>query len=68
MEIQKIKETIEAILFAAGRTVTQEELIIALEIDKNQIEEIIKNMQEEYKNRGIELIKIEKHMTVYIFG
>ena len=59
MEIQKIKETIEAILFAAGRMVTIEELVLALEIDKNQIEEIIENMKEDYKTRGIELIKIE---------
>ena len=59
MEIQKMKEIIEAILFAAGRIVTQEELVLALEIDGNQIEEIIKNMQEEFKTRGIEIIKIE---------
>ena len=59
MEIQKIKSIIEAILFAAGRTVTQEELVLALEIDKNQIEEIIKSIQEEYKTRGIEIIKVE---------
>ena len=49
MEIQKIKETIEAILFAVGRMVTIEELVLALEIDKNQLEE----------TRGIELIKTE---------
>ena len=59
MEIQKMKEIIEAILFAAGRVVTQEELVLALEIDGNQIEELIKNMQEEFKTRGIEIIKIE---------
>ena len=59
MEIQKMKEIIEAILFAAGRVVTQEELVLALEIDKNEIEEIIKNMQEEFKTRGIEIIKVE---------
>ena len=59
MEIQKIKAIIEAVLFAAGRTVTEEELILALEIDKKQIEEIIRNMQEEYKERGIEIIKID---------
>ena len=56
---QKIKAIIEAILFSAGRTVTQEELVLALEIDKNQIEEIIKNMQEEFETRGIEIIKID---------
>ena len=59
MEIQKIKTIIEAILFASGRIVSIEELILALEIDKEQIEKIIKNMQEEYKTRGIEIIKID---------
>lgn len=59
MEIEKIKAIIEAILFSAGRIVTQEELILALELNKEQIEPIIKQMQEEYKNRGIELIKVE---------
>ena len=59
MEIQKIKSIIEAILFAAGRIVSEEELMLALELDKEQIEQIIRNMQEEYKTRGIEIIKVE---------
>lgn len=59
MEIQKQKGIIEAILFSAGRVVTQEELVLALEIDKKQIEELVKNMQKEFANRGIEIIKIE---------
>lgn len=59
MEIQKQKEILEAILFAAGRVVTQEELVLALEIDKKQIEELVKNMQKEFANRGIEIIKVE---------
>ena len=37
MEIQKIKAIIEAVLFASGRIVTEEELVLALEIDKKQI-------------------------------
>ena len=49
MEIQKIKAIIEAILFSAGRIVEQEELILTLEIDKNEIEKIIKEMQEEFQ-------------------
>ena len=60
MEIQKIKSIIEAILFAAGRIVSEEELMLALELDKEQIEQIIRNMQEEYKTRGIEIIKVEE--------
>ncbi len=60
MEIQKIKSIIEAILFAAGRIVSEEELMLALELDKEQIEQIIRNMKEEYETRGIEIIKVEK--------
>lgn len=61
MEIQKVKAIIEAILFAAGRQVNIKEFIIALEIDREKVENIILNMQEEYKkeDRGIEIIKIE---------
>ena len=61
MEIQKIESIIEAILFAAGREVNIKEFIMALEMNKEEIENIILSMQEEYKNenRGIEIIKIE---------
>ena len=59
MEIEKKKKIIEAILFSAGRAVTEEELVLALEIDKEQIEKIIRNMQNEYITRGIEIIKVE---------
>lgn len=59
MEIEKIKNTIEAICFAAGRAVTTEELILTLEINKNELETIVESMQEEYKQRGIELIKVD---------
>ena len=34
MEIEKIKSIIEAILFAAGREVTVNELVMSLEISK----------------------------------
>lgn len=61
MEIDKIKSIIEAILFAAGRQVNIKEFIITFELPKEDIENIIASMQEEYKkeNRGIEIIKIE---------
>lgn len=61
MEIEKIKAIIEAILFAAGRIVTEEELILNLEISKENIQNIIQSMQEDYKNenRGIEIIKVD---------
>lgn len=59
MEIEKIKAIIEAILFAAGRIVKDEELMVNLELTKEDLETIIQSMQEDYKNRGIEIIKIE---------
>ncbi len=62
MEINQLKSIIEAILFTAGRPVTQKELVLSLEISEEDIENIIANMQEEYKQetRGIEIIKINQ--------
>ena len=61
MEIEKSKAIIEAILFAAGRIVKSSELILVLEKNEEEINTIIKSMQEEYKanNRGIEIIQVE---------
>ena len=59
MDTENIKKIIEAICFSAGRIVTIEELMLTLEISKNELDEIISSMQEEYKQRGIELIKVE---------
>lgn len=59
MEIEEIKKAIEAILFAAGRIVTEEELMMVLEKSKEDIKLIIQTMQEEYQKRGIEIIKID---------
>lgn len=62
MEIEKIKSIIEAILFAAGRQVNIKELMISLELPKDDLENIIVSMQEDYKvqNRGIEIIKVDE--------
>ena len=61
MEIEKIKAIIEAILFAAGRQVKTRELMIALVLPNDDLENIIASMQEDYKNenRGIEIIKVK---------
>ena len=61
MEIEKIKSIIEAILFATGRQVNIKELMISLELSKDDLESIIVSMQEDYKtqNRGIEIIKVD---------
>ena len=61
MEIEKIKSIIEAILFAAGRQVNIKELMMDLELPKDDLENVIVSMQDDYKNqnRGIEIIKVE---------
>ena len=61
MEINQKKGIIEAILFAAGRPVGKKEFMLALEMNQEDIDNIVKSMQEEYKseNRGIELIEID---------
>lgn len=59
MEIQEMKAIIEAILFAVGRAVSQEELMIALEIDKKQLEELMDTIKKDYDMSGIEIIKVE---------
>ena len=61
MEIEQTKAIIEAILFAAGRPVTENELMLNLELSKDDIKQIIESMKEDYKNlnRGIEIIEIE---------
>ena len=60
MELEKIQSIIESTLFAAGRMVSIEEIELALEVSRVDLEKILDKMQEEYKEekRGIELIKL----------
>lgn len=66
MEQENLKGTIEAILFAAGREVNIKELSLVLEKSKEEIEELINEMNLEYqdKNRGIEIIQIEDNFQL----
>ena len=49
-------------LFAAGRAVTINELVINLELSREDIQTAITEMQEEYENesRGIEIVKVDE--------
>lgn len=60
MELEKIESIIESMLFASGRMVSIDEMELALEVSKADLEKILEKMQEEYKDekRGIELIKL----------
>ena len=62
MEKERIKGIIEAMLFAAGRAVTINELVINLELSREDIQTAITEMQEEYENesRGIEIVKVDE--------
>ena len=48
-------------LFSSGRAISKDELVLNLEMSKDEIEDVIKIMKEEYKkeDRGIELIEID---------
>ena len=59
-ENNNYEQIIEAILFAAGRVVTEQELMIALEMSQEKIENIIDKMQIRYEKSGIQIIKVEK--------
>ena len=60
--MKKAKGTIEAILFSAGNPVEVKDLQLVLEKSKSEIEEIINQMNKEYKvnSRGIEIIKADE--------
>ena len=45
MEIEKIKQIIEGIMFAVGREVSVKELSSVLELTPENVEEIIENMK-----------------------
>lgn len=62
MNIEQIKSIIEAILFAAGRVVSVNELMSALEVNSEDIIKIIDNMKVEYEkeDRGMEIIKVDE--------
>ena len=53
MEKEEAKAIIEAILFAAGRVVTEQELMIALEISQEKIENIINQASKNTNDKTI---------------
>ena len=60
MEIEKIKQIIESIMFAVGREVSVNELSSVLELAPENVEEIIENMRTEFEEagRGVQIIKV----------
>ena len=60
MEIEKIKQIIESIMFAVGRDVSINELSSVLELAPENVEEIIESMRAEFEEegRGVQIIKV----------
>ena len=60
MKIDKMKEAIEAILFASGRVVEIKELMLIFELSYEELDSILQSMKAEFENanRGIEIIKV----------
>ena len=60
MEIGKIKQIIESIMFAVGRDISVTELSSALELAPENVEEIIESMRVEFEDaqRGVQIIKV----------
>ena len=67
-ENNNYEQIIEAILFAAGRVVAEQELMIALEMSQEKIENIINKMQIRYEKSGIQIIKVEKGYQMCIIN
>jgi len=57
--MENIEQIIESILFAAGRTVKLDELMLVLEINKEDWINIIENMRLKFDERGIEIVKVD---------
>lgn len=61
MEIKKIQNAMEAILFASGEAVDLERLAQALELDKPTAEKIMRNLMDGYHQRGggVRIVKLD---------
>ena len=60
MEIDKIKQIIESIMFALGREVSINELSSVLELSPENVQEIVESMKVEFEEagRGIQIINL----------
>ncbi len=61
MELQWVKNALEALLFACGEPVTAAQLAEALELDTDTVQRLLRDMQAEYDgpDRGLQLLHLE---------
>ncbi|MFQ5885759.1 MAG: SMC-Scp complex subunit ScpB [Anaerolineae bacterium] len=55
MELEEAKEAIEALLFLAGEPVPLGQLMRALEVERELVEEALRSLAQEYKGRGLRI-------------
>lgn len=60
LEANEIRSALEAILFAAGEPISAERLCMALELTRNQVDELCKELADQYsyERRGIRLLRL----------
>lgn len=60
LEANEIRSALEAILFAAGEPISAERLCMALELTRNQVDELCKELADQYsyQRRGIRLLRL----------
>ena len=54
-----VKAIIEAMLFSSGREIEEKEFLSLLELSKEEFSNIINELQKDYENRGMDLIKVD---------
>ena len=67
-EKSELKNIIEAILFVSGRPLGSDEISVKIEINKKQVEELIKELAFEYqeRNTSIEIVQIGDKFSMQI--
>lgn len=66
MEQRKLKNTVEAVIFACGTPIEAERIAQALELSVEEITAVCDSLVEEYKNadRGIRIIRLNKSYQI----
>lgn len=65
---EKLKPTLEAILFSSGRPINIDELKATLKIDEQEIKNTLDKLKEEYDNRksGLEIFYFQNHYVMQV--
>ena len=61
MELREIEAMIEGILFASGEPIHVDRIAVALEMDRQTVEQVLQRLADyyAYERRGMRLIKME---------